>query len=322
MNSSIKVMPNQSMADVILQSCGSLEAGMKVMADNDKSISDYPNVGDVITIDSAGISAYADTGVLQYLRQNDIVIGTLGDIADVECTILLKPVMHVVPRTLTPPAITGRYEFNFQAASGFINVYPIPHTYYPLATPVLTFITEDRYIAGEMPAIAAGMDGSGSGLPYMDALLLAYSLDWVVGRGFMLAWSDMAMSVKTATFIDINGNEAYASPLIALDNITQTVVEYMIANLDVELVSASHGMATLRLTRSHNPVAHSDFVTQVMSWIEDAAGGSPDPLDPTNPDKTILVLPRGKYTFGVSTLYINAATIYPASAFTEVVEIS
>lgn len=324
MSNTIRVMPNQSMADVIVQACGTLEGGMQMMAVNGKSISDYPVVGDILAVSTPDEAANRDAEALRYLKQNDIIIGTLGDVSLVTVTVVLKPVMQVVPRTSSPPSTTGTYQFSFEAAPGFVNVYPIPHAYYPdMPNVPLNYLTEDRYIAGTAyPDIDLGRDASGIGLPYMDAMNISYDLLWVPWRGFMLVWSNLGAGPKTATFVDVNGNKAYSSPLIVLDNATQAVEEYLIADLVVDIIATTHGTATLRLTRSHHSVGHTDFVTRTMTWLEDATGGAPDPLDPTNPDKTILVLPSGSYTFGVATLYINGATTYPASAFTEVVEIT
>ena len=316
-------MPNQSMPDVILQGCGTLEGGMQMMLENNMSISDYPDVGSVFIVDSIDKPLISSTEVLQYLKQNGIIIGTLDSDVAIRVEEVLKPVMQVSPRTSSLPSVTGLYEFDYMTAPGFINVYPIPHAYYPSnPTPPFNYITEERFIAGDMPDINLGIDIGGVGVPYMDSKQVIYNLIWITGRGFMLVWSDMGPGTKTLTFVDIKGNSAFAAPLIVLDNATQNLEEYLIAELLVEVVTVTHNTATLRLTRHHPPISHVDFVTHVMSWLGDASGGSADPLDPGNPDKTILVLQRGSYTFGVGTIYTNGSVTYPASAFTEVVEIT
>ena len=66
-----------------------------------------------------------DTGVLKYLAQNGITIGTLNNDTEIRFAIVLKPVMSVVPSTSSPPYITGDYEFDWQTAPGFVNLYPI-----------------------------------------------------------------------------------------------------------------------------------------------------------------------------------------------------
>jgi len=313
----IKVMPNQSMLDVILQGCGSLEAGMQFCNDNGIAISDYPDVGTIYQV-SADALTEGDMGVLQYLAQNGLVIGTLGTVPVLGFSLVLKPVMYAQPGDPNPPSYSGYYTCNFLAASGFINVNAIAAGDYPsIYNPVL-YETEDRIIAGNAPDTT---NQDAASMP-MSGRMLQYKLPWILGRGFMMIWSDLSAAEKTATFVDTAGNQAYVSPLIVLDSATQNVEEYLIADLLVELVNAAYNTVTLRLTRSHGPVAHVDFATHVMSWLHDATGGTPDPLDPANPDKTVVTLPAGSYTFGVGTVYWNVTYQYPASAFSMVVEIS
>ena len=76
MEQKIKVKPNQSFLDVILQGCGALEAGMLVAAENDISISILPDVDSPVLIIQHDQD---DKTVLKYLAQSGIVIGTLGD---------------------------------------------------------------------------------------------------------------------------------------------------------------------------------------------------------------------------------------------------
>lgn len=76
----IKVLSNQSMVDVIIQACGSMEAGMVFCRDNGVSISDIPTVGTEYVVSDAAL-ALGDRAVLVYLAQNDVVVGTLGNVA-------------------------------------------------------------------------------------------------------------------------------------------------------------------------------------------------------------------------------------------------
>ena len=67
--------PNQSMPDLILMLAGTLEAGMQIMAANNKSISELPITGSTLSLPD---SVVTDTENLLYLQQNNIVIGTAG----------------------------------------------------------------------------------------------------------------------------------------------------------------------------------------------------------------------------------------------------
>lgn len=309
--------PNQSMPDLVLQGCGSMDAAIQFCADNNVSLTDYPVTGNSYQV-SGQASLLGAGSVLSYLDLNGITIGTLGTVPDLGFAVVLKPVMEVVPTDPDPPAVSGYYGFNMQASSAFINSLAIASGDFPSSPNVLLFETEDRIIAGFAPDTAA----QNAPTLVMSALSIPYKIPWIIGRGFMMLWSDLGATAKTCTITDVNGNTAFVSPLIVLDNLTQTVEEYLVADLSVELVSAGPSVVTLRLTRSHRSVAHADFVTHVMTWLNDAAGGSSDPLDPSNPDKTIVVLSEGTYTFGVATVYWNTTYEYPASAFTMVVVVS
>jgi len=314
---SIQVMPNQSMADVILQACGSMEAAMQFCADNNVALSDYPDVGAKYLVSDTALAA-GDKQVLKFLRERGIVIGTLGVMPVLNYRVVLKPVMQAVPTATDPPDVTGYYAYNLQAdIAAFVNINAIAAGDYPSLHNYVSFETEERVIAGDAPETTSQNAPS----LVMSDKLIPYQVPWVAFRGFMMIWSDLSVGAKTATFTDVLGNVAYVSPVLVLDSSTQNVEEYLIADLSVELVSAGHNTVKLRLTRSHAPVAHVDFETHVMTWLHNAAGGTPDPLDPANSNKTIVTASRGMWTFGVGTVYWNGSSAYPPSAFSMVVEV-
>ena len=69
------VRPNQTFADVVINTAGTMEAAMKIAAANDIAITDILYVGQVIIIPET----VTDTEVLKYLTANDIVVATKGD---------------------------------------------------------------------------------------------------------------------------------------------------------------------------------------------------------------------------------------------------
>jgi len=73
MEQSMQVKPNQSFLDVILQSCGTMEAGMKAATENGWPISHLPAVGTEVYV---AAHKENDMGILKYLQQNSIIIGT------------------------------------------------------------------------------------------------------------------------------------------------------------------------------------------------------------------------------------------------------
>ncbi len=65
------------MQDVIIQACGSLNAGGQFCWDNGVAISDIPPVNTVYVVSDAAL-ALGDAGVLQYLKKNGITVGNLS----------------------------------------------------------------------------------------------------------------------------------------------------------------------------------------------------------------------------------------------------
>jgi hypothetical protein len=70
------------MLDVILQGCGSMEAGMQFCADNGVSITDVPVVGVVYVVTDAALAVAGGAGaaVVKYLMNNMLELGTLNQI--------------------------------------------------------------------------------------------------------------------------------------------------------------------------------------------------------------------------------------------------
>ncbi len=73
MTQKITVKPNQSVLDIVLQACGSLEGAMQIMAQNERSISQNPEIGSQYEIPA---EVTTDKNTLNYIRQNGVRIGT------------------------------------------------------------------------------------------------------------------------------------------------------------------------------------------------------------------------------------------------------
>lgn len=230
---------------------------------------------------------------------------------------LLYPLMKAASTSATLPATSGFYKYSFEYSSAFINVYDLVENY--LSNNGVYYQSISDIIVGGTTSYF----GSVVGLSMTDKVI-PYQLPYTA-EGEMLVWSDLTTAVNTATFKDVEANRAYTAPLIRLNATTNTVDDYMLANILVELVSSTPEMAVIRLTRSHPTPASTLFGQQAMTWLNDAVGGTPDPLDPTNPDKTILILSAGTYTFGVKTIYTGSTglgfTFPMPSAFTMVVSV-
>lgn len=316
MKKEVKVLPNQSLADMIIAEYGSLEAGMAVAAQNGIDISHVPVPGDYITMPDVGTEKM-DLGNAEYIRRNDVTIGTLSQ-PELSFSIVLKPVMVVQPTESGDPHALGYYAFALQSTADFVNANPLVNDY--LSENPLNYETEERYIAGHLP------EHSGpSAISPMPATSIPYHLPWTVGLGYMLVWSELSNPVVTPTFRDNQGNEAYCAPLTLLDNVDMAVViDRLIGDISIDVVATSQWTITLRLTRSHTPIVLADFADHTMQWLGVAATGSPDPDDPGNPDKTMLYLTAGTYTLGLKTNYFfpGGVPVFPSSAFTMVISVN
>jgi len=316
MQKTVKVLPNQSLLDVVISEYGSLEAGMAVAAENGFELSHVPTPGDLINMPALD-AAKMDLGNADYFRSNNVTIGTLA-LPELAMTVLLKPVMRIEPTESGNPHGLGYYAFVFKNTDGFVHVNPLINGY--LSDNRLFYETEERYVLGYP---------SQSSIPVsvtpMPATTIPYHLPWTVGLGYMQVWSDMTAPVVTPTFRDNEGNEAYYAPLTILDNVDMgVVVARYIGDISIDVLSTSQASMTLRLTRTHPPIALADYAEHTMEWLGAAAAGAADPEAPGNPNKVILTLAAGTYTLGVKTTYFfpGGDPAYPPSAFTMVIAIN
>jgi hypothetical protein len=335
MGQTITVKPNQSIEDVILMACGSVEGGMAFCALNNISISDIPGVGRLYLVPAfeenadgllADNSNEVDPGVLQYLGQNEIIIGTLGTLPPpppaLGFSIILKPVMAASYTSLSDPTTLGYYPVAYDGTGAFIAVNGLAAAY-----PGSQSLNKQDTVSMHGGAIPTLVSETGH-LP-MTSKRLIYHVPWPGPLGDIWVWPPAVTGPTTITFEDTAGNEAYISPVVVLYDHTAGIEEYLIANMTIDFVSSDGYTATLRLTRSHAPTAHINILPpyghMVMAWLEDALGGTPDPSDPSNADKTIISLAPGTHRLGVGTSYVNDVIHYTyaaTSAFTMVITIA
>ncbi len=219
-----------------------------------------------------------------------------------QCDILLKPEMQVIPNETADPHVAGYYSYILKEAPGFINVYPLSDYY--MTPNYVNYQTLDRLHAGYTEDIHSHV-----GSPFMYDKLVQYHLDFSDGTDYMLVWSDfsgtggMTGPGATVTYEDTALNNAMVAPFIIFDSASQNVIEYLIGDIAIEVVATTASSMTLRLIRTHNdaPPAVVDGIN--MYWMGDAGSGVPDPEDALNTDKTLLTLTPGTYTIGVGTDY-------------------
>ncbi|MCD6011634.1 MAG: hypothetical protein K0Q79_1496 [Flavipsychrobacter sp.] len=312
------------MSDVVIQATGSMAAAMQFCKDNDVAISDIPVTGMVYTVSDTAM-ALGNEDMLRYLNNNEVTVGTLGDTTApvLNARILLKPVLQHVPNTANPPVLhAGRYDFDLKEAPGFIHVHPVPNIPFPNLGCFMNYSPVYDYTTGLPPTVGQGTNASGTGQAMMVDKDVRYIMLWVGLAGHFLVWDAGLGGASTFTFRDVYGNEAMHSPFLILDDASQDAIGYMIADLDMEVVSATDTTCTVRLTRSHLSSAYPEYATHSMVWLLGAMGSSPDPLDPANPDKRILTFPGpGRYTIGVGTNYTYLTYTWPPSRMTMVIEV-
>jgi hypothetical protein len=316
MNRTAIAKPNQSLLDIIVTEYGTLEAGMLMAWETGLSISTFPSPGSEIEIPTLPANGIlTDDTARSYLKQNSIVIGTKGIAEPLTMTVVLKPRMQVVPNIAAPPHVIGYYSYDFEAAADFINSYELVDSY--LSTNDVHYETEELYVTG-----VPYQTGTQLYVAPMTAKSIPYQLAWTVGFGYMMVWSPPAAPISTATFKDVEGNIAIVSPLIILNNVSQDLILYLIADIDVEVISSTSSDITLRLVRHHAPSYVPDFNNFTMSWLEAALDAIPDPADPSNDDVRILTVFPGNYTIGVETSYQHAfGYVFPSSTFTMVINV-
>ena len=85
MGSTVRAYSNQSLADLVIQGCGSMEASMQFAQDNNMAVSDVPVVGSVYVVSDAALALAGSAGaaVVSYLAKignakGPYLVGTLG----------------------------------------------------------------------------------------------------------------------------------------------------------------------------------------------------------------------------------------------------
>lgn len=310
------VKHNQSLADISISQYGSMNAAMQLAMANNVPISQAPETGSTIIAPDID-SSFTDDTVVNYLRKNEIVIGTLNA-TPLTCIVVLKPELELTPAVSGNPHTIGFYSFHLSASGEFIHSNALVSPY--LSDNTLYYQTEERYITAEPVELSGPIDVA----PLPEVTIL-YKLPWTEGFGYMLIWSSLETGAPSIAVQDTSGNEGYYAPLYLLDNTSQALVATLIGDLQIEVVSASSASVTIRVTRSHAPISLLNFAEHTMEWLFDATGGMPDPEDPENTDKIILTLEPGNYSLGLRTTYYYPMTTphlaYPSSQRSMVISI-
>lgn len=218
---------------------------------------------------------------------------------------ILKPVMEIVNLSSTKPSILGYYYERYQGTADFVNFFAFIPNYISPNDNSCNYQAIPAFVLGTPPPIMPQFVAQPMAIKQID-----YHFDWDSGtRGNVLVWGDTIIGVTTIHFEDIHGNVARLSSLVVLPDDDQVPLEYLVANLDIEVYSWATGSVTFLLTRSHDNSNTGMFETplghKTLNWQDDAVGGIPYPLDPTNNNKTLITLATGLHTVGVKTDYVD-----------------
>ena len=245
---------------------------------------------------------------------------TINVIAVSGCRVVLAPYLNAVYNAGTvTPALLGRYDYKLVPGSSFVNIYPLLHEYLmdPLNGGANYFKYEhiSQIFASLPPSIyttpPTTMTSRETDIPNIPYSLADFLVIWNAGH-----------TINSVTFKDIRGNIGICAPVIIMQGTEADIYKYWIRDINVEFISSDGEYATLLLVR--NSTGASSGIRQDMVWLYDAVGGMPDPLDPTNPDLTVVRLRAGKYHFGVEVTYTLSVIpfTYPSkSIFSIAVEV-
>jgi hypothetical protein len=243
--------------------------------------------------------------------------------APLAMSVILKPMMKMTMVGSFDPSLTGGYDFKWEGDTGFINTYALLSSYTSpnrfLFMPRQTWVT-----SGHISGVTIATESSASA---MTAKSIPFSGTVTsVSGGIMLVWQqedDIYHAGIATVWEDVHGNAATQCPFFILAANTNTVLGYKQCNITATQVSATSSTVTIRLTRTPDigSPTFSPALTPTMSWLNTATLGSPDPLDPTNPNKTIITVGAGVYSVGVLAKYFDGAIEYPESIQTMVLEI-
>ena len=307
------------------------------------------DTGDTTALSSStpgGTWSSSDTGVATVDPVTGVVTGIAGGTATISYTvinasgcsdsesalvtvtaaaafdIMIYPRLHslaAVATSGTPPDVAGKWYFDLRESLGepFLNIPPLYATFLSTNRIQIQRRFDYLHVTGLNRQIINPAVGT---LPPSGKFITYQAPKGWVGGGFN---NDAVCYFLDGPIVyECTGTPVYGAeiePLIILDGTSQSPKSaHGWADILTEYVSTSLGIVKLRLTRSHISMSTALGTHNLaMTWTGAALGGTPDPLDPTNPDKVIISVGVGTpvVTYGVTTQYSDVATgqNYPAS---------
>lgn len=238
---------------------------------------------------------------------------TTSALPDLNAVVALLPVMKLQTSVMLP-----NYTISISKKAGdFINIYALLSSWLDINQ--LSCEDMSAYIIDG----GTGAVGIISPNPSMSVGTMNYPTSTAPTPGeYKMFWSDLMSGVVTATFKDVNGNEAVVSPVVVVDD-TYSGVGFLVAGIEMDVVSAGPTEVVVRLTRSHTAITVPDMVLESMSWGI-GAPSAPDPADPGNDDKVFVTLTAGVHVVEVKGNYesVDGLTAWPQSMIQMVIEVA
>ena len=245
----------------------------------------------------------------------DIVIGddVLFTIipAPLVYTPLLMPYMNLNEPISSPPVL-GYYD---------AKLAPIPsafYNYYPLASSYPTSPTKVNRLRRSMFGTTVSplaVNDIGTGVP---GSALHYHLNYQIAGEpaspssddyLFVYFGDIGGYASNLPIIgDTMGNQSWALPFVLLDPTDNTIIAYLVPDVDISVISTSPTSMTLRFSATP-PSSGGAFTINSMTFSGSAISGGtsqrPDPSDPTNPNKWLMDYAAGTYNIKVDALYYD-----------------
>ncbi len=283
----ITVQPNQSMQDVVLTACGTLEGAMAFCRANDVSISDVPAPGTVYVVPE-GITT--EPAILQLMADRRIVPGTLAqelEPAGLVMTVLLRALMDVA---LVEDELLVQYDLIWSEAEAFVNVNELVAL---ASAPTLYTNLKSVWDTGDTGTVGVTADVYSVGL-----------LEFNAGTAFLTTeqymWYCLG-GLRTASFRDVEGNEAVYVPFIVYIPGDEVLVT-MIGELDVLQGATVGGGMELLVSVGHGDMAEGWAIMGYTMRVIDG-DGAPVYAGEVTAGVTAVVVGAGVYEVLLTTVY-------------------
>lgn len=313
----ITAKPNQSMQDLVLMACGSLDGAMAFCRANGVSISDVPVAGDEYVVPT-GIDV--DDDALTTLAQKGIEIGTLNAGLAPHFGIILYPMMAA---SVVYPVGGGLFDLVLAASPGFIHANELPDPW--TDTNLLkTMLKSDYDLSGVLMATVATpyatLQSDKETRYFIDSALVASDI--------YMWWSDLPTDFlgATVTYEDIAGWRATCAPLVLMPTVGMLAMHTLIGTISLAY-DGTAGPYSFAITKGHTPIIGVDAVPagQGLAYRPAGTSGIWTNIPTTGPgEETVTAaFTPGIYELILWTQYTNSTTTggWPASVISMVFEV-